>query len=291
MKFKLNSPPIAIGGVGGSGTRLVTEITQKAGFFVGGTLNHALDNLYFTLLFKRPEWFRQLPSNEDIGVAVDLFQRAMTIGLESNISPSEKAYINELAIQLKIPKYRTGANHLIAEEIITSKAPNFDSHVGWGWKEPNTHIFLPQIAKGIEDIRYIHVIRNGLDMAFSKNQQQLLYWGSFMNNGSDIGETSLPSQSLDFWIKANTRAIELGTSLLADKFLVVNYDRLCSNPAVEIPRIIDFLGVELTAKKAHQMNMMIAPVSVGRYQNHDTKIFTQSQLDAVKKLGFDIVQS
>ena len=53
------SSPVIIGGVGGSGTRVVAEILDNLGFYIGNDLNPAKDNLWFLLLFKRPRWYRK----------------------------------------------------------------------------------------------------------------------------------------------------------------------------------------------------------------------------------------
>ncbi len=47
--------PVAIGGVGGSGTRVVAQLLMKLGFYIGSDLNKANDNLWFVLLFNRIE--------------------------------------------------------------------------------------------------------------------------------------------------------------------------------------------------------------------------------------------
>ena len=44
-------PPVAIGGIGGSGTRLIAQCLKELGFYLGGDLNQANDNLWFVLLF------------------------------------------------------------------------------------------------------------------------------------------------------------------------------------------------------------------------------------------------
>jgi len=51
----VRSDGIAIGGVGGSGTRLVAGALAAAGYFIGYDLNEASDNLTFSLLFVRRE--------------------------------------------------------------------------------------------------------------------------------------------------------------------------------------------------------------------------------------------
>lgn len=53
----MNQKIIAIGAVGGSGTRVVAKIFMDAGVFVGDDLNAQNDNLTFTQLFKNPDWY------------------------------------------------------------------------------------------------------------------------------------------------------------------------------------------------------------------------------------------
>ena len=47
--------PVAIGGVGGSGTRVIAAIVESLGFDPGANLNRPRDDLTFTVLFKRPD--------------------------------------------------------------------------------------------------------------------------------------------------------------------------------------------------------------------------------------------
>ncbi|MDX1409058.1 MAG: hypothetical protein R3330_13010, partial [Saprospiraceae bacterium] len=50
--------PVIVGGIGGSGTRVVAEILQASGVYLGTYLNAALDNVFFArLITKDPEWW------------------------------------------------------------------------------------------------------------------------------------------------------------------------------------------------------------------------------------------
>jgi len=52
-----SSSPIVIGGIGGSGTRVVVSLLQAAGVFMGSRLNGSLDLLDFVPLFDaHVEW-------------------------------------------------------------------------------------------------------------------------------------------------------------------------------------------------------------------------------------------
>src|ERR1700675_795212 len=60
-------PPLVIGGIGGSGTRVAAQLLIELGFYLGDDLNPALDNLTSTFLFKRPRWYgREAPRQRRI---------------------------------------------------------------------------------------------------------------------------------------------------------------------------------------------------------------------------------
>ena len=59
MKQINRNSPVIIGGIGGSGTRVVAEILMRIGIYLGHTLNASLDNLWFTALFKRLDLFKK----------------------------------------------------------------------------------------------------------------------------------------------------------------------------------------------------------------------------------------
>ena len=72
------SNPVVIGGVGGSGTRVVAEIIKRLGFYIGDDLDSANDNLWFLLLFKRPRWFRRAcHDRNNIITGLNLLSKAM----------------------------------------------------------------------------------------------------------------------------------------------------------------------------------------------------------------------
>jgi hypothetical protein len=67
------NPPVVIGGLGGSGTRLIAAILQHLEFDMGSDLNRTNDNLAFTLLLKRPELWPIQEHALEIHQALELF--------------------------------------------------------------------------------------------------------------------------------------------------------------------------------------------------------------------------
>src|SRR5580704_16555406 len=77
MEMDVRQPHVvAIGGVGGSGTRVGAALLQMLGYYIGDDLNEPLDNLWFTLLFKRRSVL--LEGAPEFGQLVTLFRRCMS---------------------------------------------------------------------------------------------------------------------------------------------------------------------------------------------------------------------
>lgn len=59
-------------------------------------------------------------------------------------------------------------------------------------------------------MKYIHVLRHGLDMAFSNNIQQLKNWGLKFNiklSGEET-ESQIAVKQLDYWIESTKDIIQ-----------------------------------------------------------------------------------
>jgi len=197
--------PVAIGGVGGSGTRVVAEMLMRLGIDLGSNLNTASDNLNFTRCFKRQDWFMNFPDERELSAAWETFI--------------------DQGIECEDGTLATSGSTAVPR---------------WGWKEPNAHIFLPFLFKNVPEFKYIHVLRNGLDMAFSDNQNQPKNWGQFILN-SPCDDQITPIYSLDYWIAANIRALKFQQEMKGS-FLLINYDELCKNPKKELAKLLLFVN-------------------------------------------------
>lgn len=279
-----NAPfPVAIGGVGGSGTRVVARTLAELGFYLGDDLNKADDTLTYTFLFVRPDLPGQAASEFEARQA--LFFRAMTGG--GAVTAAGRDLIVRLAAQL-VPHgpmadsewLRERANRLIA----AVERPNA-ANGPWGWKEPNTHIFLNRFVELVPQMRYIHVVRNGLDMAFSRNQHQSKLWGRVLF-GLDGGID--PRASLKYWCHAHRRVLRIGETM-GQNFLFLSFDELCRNPAPLLTRLCDFLGIHADEAATDRLSRhVLPPASVGRFKKHDLSVFDENDIAYVASLGFDV---
>lgn len=271
--------PLAIGGVGGSGTRVVAAAAIALGVSMGHDLNDPLDNLGFTLLFKHAQ-APALPEAEfDRHVA--LFAAAMT-GTR-RLNARERQLLMELAAMPR-PGF-SGMQHSaewLAERArrLAEPVPALPPAARWGWKEPNTHVVLPQLLSALPGLRYVHVVRNGLDMAFSRNQNQLALWGE---RWLQRPVRPVPHDALAYWCAVHRRIQTIGNAM-GPHFLWLDYDAMCAEPARELERLIEFLDAPRSALPTLLPLVQPQPTS-GRHRAHPLDGFAVDDLDYLRSLG------
>jgi hypothetical protein len=264
------SGPVAIGGVGGSGTRVIAAIVESLGFDPGANLNRPRDDLTFTVLFKRPGRYPGvrglIPADHPAAVAaVRVFASVRTGGHRplGDVVPMLRASVS-------LPSHTTGTG-------LTGVAADMNRRIRrlrrlptvfrhrppdagpWMWKEPNTLFFLPTLYGQIPGLRYIHVVRNGLSMATSSNNYQLTNWSYLF----DVGRAGRDDvRQLVYWARANLAV----TDFLGDRpeALVVSHERTVTAPDAVADEISSFLGVPRTGRTRRVIDGVRAPSDFGR---------------------------
>ena len=272
--------PIIVGANGGSGTRIVAQILLQMGVYMGYEFNKAYDNLLFTRLFRNPTLL--LPENNDeIEKRLHLFQELMCT------NTNKISYYKDLikfSIQNKYYNPSLVNNIKFYKHTFTRKYKE-----NWGWKAPNSMIYIEYLAKYFPKMKYIHVIRHGLDMAYSKNTQQLELWHQLFNITIPENKEEIPIAQLEYWIKSNKSVIEKGKLLLNSNFYLLNYDELIKNPKEELNKLFDFLCFQIKEEQIENLSTLILKTeSVERYKKHDISIFSDAQIKEISNFGFNI---
>jgi hypothetical protein len=202
------SPPfVAVGALGGSGTRGVVLILRAAGVWMGAwndpstqdslAMRHILEHHFET--FEAIRDARETP-------------------------PAEAQQAFRMAMAIHAGKVPTGA-------------------AGWGWKNPRSMWLVPFLAGQFPELRFVHLIRDGRSMAFSRNEFLLRSSGRHLLGG-DWSKDKRVSQ-LRLWTRGNLRAREDALRWLGeDRYLAVRYEDLCGDPVPVIDRMLGFLGVD-----------------------------------------------
>jgi hypothetical protein len=273
-------PVVAIGGVGGSGTRIGAALLQILGYYIGDDLNEPLDNLWFTLLFKRRSILMEC--RPDLCTLAALFFSRMSG--ETDFSGEERARVLRLVDDGRLQH---------SQDWLRQRAESFLSgpcfrHAGqpWGWKEPNTHIIIDHLLEIHPDLRYIHFIRHPLDMAFSANQNQLENWGPIFLNRDVANE---PRQSLAYWCAAHRRMTAV-MRRWPERIMTIDFDALCADPKNQGARVARFLNVEFSEESGIKLAKFIdhkRPLS-GRFKAADLTQFGPNDMSYVRELGYAV---
>lgn len=276
--------PIVIGASGGSGTRVISEILIRSGVYLGQDLNKANDNLLFTYLFKQPGRFaKDLDSLDPMHKEIFAVHEKLLLGK----TPSR---VSEFKVIL-----RAGWDHVynfrrynwkwILQRLLKIVRSKPLDPIIWGWKEPNTVFFLHGLRAYCPSAKFILVLRNGLDMAYSKNDQQLRHWSTYFQ--MDYNDLS-PQNMFEYWYRLNKWAIVTGRNLFADDFLVVRHEDLCLRRDAAMQELFDFIGIDINKISSHVRELPQLPRSYGRYRKFDTKWIDSEVRRKLADLGYEV---
>ena len=270
--------PVAIGGIGGSGTRVGAALLQMLGFYIGDDLNKSLDNLWFTLLFKRRAILSQ--TDNEFRTLYSLFKSRMSG--RADFSSDDRDLILKVANTARLQHSKAWL--IKRAESFLSGATSRKAVQRWGWKEPNTHVVIDRIFASEPTARYIHFLRHPLDMALSNNQSQLEQWGPmFLNREVTID----PPTSLAYWCAAHSR-VRAFLLRWPERALSVEFDELCATPDRYSRRIAEFLGVDLPHRTESDFRDFVGAgrPSRGRWKAAELTQMSADDLGYVRDLGY-----
>jgi hypothetical protein len=226
------TPPSIMGATGGSGTRVVARAARRAGLFIGTDLNPAEDSLEIAEYYDR--WINPYLWHGH--------------GWRPEVEPEMRSELLAL-----LERHRAGADG----------GP-------WGWKEPRSIYLLRFLADVLPGLRFVHVVRDGRDVAFSKNQNQpRKHADAFLGTESE-GAADAPERAIELWNAVNLAAADTGEELLGKRYLRIRYEDLCAEPEPVLASVLEFLG--LTGDAAELAREVEPPPTIGRFREQDREL-------------------
>jgi len=220
--------PNVIGATGGSGTRVVARIVRDGGMFIGSNLNAYEDALPFGEYSDR--WI-----NEFVAAAGAPAPEDLLVPMRADLDSLVRSHLADLP----------------------------SSAAAWGWKEPRSIYYLPFLDAAMPSLRFVHFVRDGRDMAFSENQNQLVKHGDAVL-GDDLRKAKKPVRSIAVWSRVNEAAADYGEQRLGDRYLRVRFEDLCTNPLETVRSITEFFGLDSDTEEAAVA--VRPPDTIGRWQ-------------------------
>jgi hypothetical protein len=156
-----------------------------------------------------------------------------------------------------------------------------DGSRAWGWKEPRSLYLVDVLEDELPGLRFLHVVRDGRDMAFSENQVQLRKHGDAVL-GRGEGEAEAV-RSIRLWCEVNLRAADVGERL-GGRYLRIRFEDLCAEPEPVLARIFDFFGLEGDVERIAAEEVS-APPTLGRWRSQDPATLRALQSEAGEALS------
>ncbi|MEM6902033.1 MAG: sulfotransferase [Pseudomonadota bacterium] len=258
--------PVVIGATGGSGTRAFHGIMGALGLFMGTRVNGAGDAMDFEPFLDR--WINPLISK----------QRSLDYDWHQ-VSWWDRR---------RVSKSFTAAMHRFQADR-TNNQP-------WGWKNPRSMYVLPAIAATTPGIRFIHVLRDGRDMAFSDNQnQRRKHYAALFGADTMNGQTAeTPAASAALWAAANGQVADwCDQHLGALRYYRIRFEDLCADPGNEVARLALWLFGQRRVLdqqvSAAAATVQRAPSTMGRWRQQpigDQTAVTEAAAPALKRFGY-----
>lgn len=148
----MNKNPIIITGTAGSGTRVFCEILELLGVHMGTNQNPYKDNKWFIEIIKDG-----VPITDPDNLTNDCY-------LASISSPDFDVEQIDSTQQQHVRNQVETFKRIMLSDIPTQTAK-------WGWKESQSMFVLPFLHEAFPEMSIIHVVRDGRDIAFSKQQR------------------------------------------------------------------------------------------------------------------------
>jgi len=241
--------PVFIGGTGGSGTRVVALLAEHAGYFIGTNLHRSLDSL-------------------DMDRFCDIWLHRHLAATASTLSYKKQAAMDwDLGRALVWHR---------------SDIPAADSP--WALKHPRTVLMLPYLDVHHPGMKFIHVIRDGRDMAFSHNTRQSDLYGDVVVPHADIAQSSA-ERSMRFWAHSNLQAKRFAESTLAKRYLRIRLEDLCADPETEVRRLFNWLSVGGEGAQAASA-IVKSPKSIGRWRTQ-----SDSLVERITRIGGEALEA
>jgi hypothetical protein len=279
-----DAAPVVIGGVGGSGTRVFAQLLQDLGFDMGSDLNESLDDLGFTALFKRSSLWPICDHINDLSHALQIYLTSRGTPTPKFTSEAEqKARTRQLiaSISSDAPWLESGS----IEQRLKGLCEISPISSLWGWKEPNTHIFLPFLLQAMPNLTYIQIVRDGRDMAHSANKNQLALWGNLFMPGQCV-DKACPQDAFNYWCAAHQRVIKIA-QVHPRRVCLITLESFVLEPEKTLDLLLDSLKhLPITRTVSDLQYRVEAPKSTSRHLNYEPLVATEAQRKLLRSFGY-----
>ena len=275
--------PFVVIGMHRSGTSLVSRILDKSGIMMGKDLQTDHESKFFIQLNK---WIYQNAGAD--------WARPKALEELIDYAPARKQVEEYLRIRIASSSSKKFSGRNLKNGL-------FDMDSKWGWKDPRNGPSLP-IWKDIwPEMKIIHVVRHGVDVAASLHSRSLKNWtedeGRFKkwtkmykwrSSKSPIRKgqrAATLTHALEFW--AEQMDVEKKVIQSYENVLEISYEYLLTSPAVVLKDIWTYIGKETDEKLLREIETMVDYSRAFAYkQNEELSVFAQENKSILERFGY-----
>jgi hypothetical protein len=229
--------PVVICATGGSGTRAMRVILERAGVFMGA--GDSVNNVGDAMTFE--------PFLDEVINPVMSHTRGLDYRLDELPADLTARMLKE---------FRACLRRWLAERPRPAAR--------WGWKNPRAMYLLPVIREVFPKVRVIHMVRDGRDMAVSTNQWQFIKHYEAVLGRDRTGDED-PVESCRLWSKANIDAARWAEREIPGRYLRVRLEDLAQRPRDVGREVLAFLDLDQRLLD-HAIAEIAEPPSLFRWQ-------------------------
>jgi hypothetical protein len=142
----------------------------------------------------------------------------------------------------------------------------------WGWKFPETYLISPYVEKTFPRARYIHLIRDGRDVAFKRHLTDVpehRLARAILRRQDALGLAHHLQAALSWALQVELFEL-FRKSVPDERILELRYETLVSDPLSAAQQICRFLGVPLTSAAREYVERGISAAQVGAFRSEDS---------------------
>jgi hypothetical protein len=245
-------PPVVIGALGGSGTRVIPAIMRDAGYWMGAWVN---------------------PKTEDAMATRYFLQRYFDCAVRDTPDCNNDLY---RACSAAVAAHRWGMP---------------DATAPWGWKNPRCMWVIPFLSRIYPGMKFIHVVRDGRDMALTNNKNLLRKHGDFLLEDEATKQDEVNAQ-LELWTKGNRTARLDGERCLGENYMSMTYEELVLRPRETIQRLFEHLEMDVSDAFLDKAQGQVRPSrSIGMWRRSDLPQLhapDAATREALELFGYDV---
>jgi hypothetical protein len=249
--------PLIVLGMHRSGTSLIVRLLNDLGIHMGSWLSRDAESVHFQRLNRRI--FAAAGSDwAEVDALIQQMESAAFVERQTE-------RVQQALYRARFPFRKPVIVDFFGPELWARMSQG--ASPAWGWKDPRTSLTFPIWLPIFPQARWLHILRNGVDVAISIHRRSQKQQRKLRNRVFPI---DYDSATLDFthcfhlWEQHLSFLLAHKHQIPEDQYLEVRYEDLLANPEICLRQIMVFAGHAVSDERLAEASKRI---DAGRLDN------------------------